>query len=107
MSDVFFTRAGQLAARKVAGEVVILRAHDSSLFVLNPVASAVWEAADGRTSLDTLVRDVICRDFDVDPDTARRDASDLLDALVAEGLLRTSDQPIGPADPPAREGSPA
>jgi len=107
MSDVFFTRAGQLAARKVADEVVILRAHDSSLYVLNPVASAVWEAADGRTSLDAVVRDVICHEFDVDPETARRDASELLASLVAEGLLRTSDQPMAPADPGAPGGHPA
>ena len=98
MSDVFFTRAGKLAARKVAGEVVILRADDSSLYVLNPVATAVWEAADGRTSLDTVVREVICRDYDVDPETALRDASEFLDALAAQGILRTSDQPLPPPD---------
>jgi hypothetical protein len=103
MSNVFFTRAGQLAARKVADEVVILRAQDSSLYVLNPVASAMWEAADGRTSLDAVVRDVICHDFDVDPETARRDASELLAALAAEGLLRTSDQPIPAVDPPPHD----
>jgi len=99
MSDVYFTRAGQLAARKVADEVVILRAHDSSLYVLNPVASALWEAADGQTSLEAVVRDVICHDFDVDPETARRDASELVVALAAEGLLRTSGQPMADADP--------
>ena len=98
MSDVFFTRAGQLAARKVAGELVILRADDSSLYVLNPVASAVWEAADGRTSLDAVVRDVICRDYDVDAETALRDASEFLAELSAQGLLRTSDQPLPSAD---------
>ena len=107
MSDVFFTRAGQLAARKVAGEIVILRADDSSLFVLNPVASAVWEAADGRTSLDAVVRDVICRDFDVDPPTALRDASEFLVALAAEGIVRTSDQPLPSSDGPPSDGAPA
>jgi len=107
MSDVFFTRAGRLAARKVAGEVVILRPHDSSLYVLNPVASAVWEAADGQTSLDSVIREVICHDFDVDPETARRDASELLVALAAEGLLRTSDQPIASVDPGPHDGGAA
>ena len=98
MSDVFFTRAGQLAARKVAGEVVILRADDSSLYVLNPVATALWEAADGRTPLDAVVRDVICREFDVDAETALRDASELIVALTAQGLLRTSDHPLPSGD---------
>jgi coenzyme PQQ synthesis protein D (PqqD) len=104
MSDVFFTRAGQLASRKVAGEVVILRAHDSSLYVLNPVASAIWEAADGRTSIDTVVRDVICHEFEVDAETARRDTSELVVALAAEGLLQTSDQPIAGADAGSQQG---
>ena len=107
MSNVFFTRAGRLASRKVAGEVVILRAHDSSLYVLNPVASAIWEAADGRTSVDAVVRDVICHEFDVDPETARRDTSELVVALAAEGLLRTSDQPMAGADSGSHEGPPA
>jgi hypothetical protein len=107
VSDVFFTRAGPLAARKVAGEVVILRARDSSLYVLNPVASAVWEAADGQTSLDAVVRDVICHEFDIDPETARLDASEFVVALAAEGLLRTSDQPIAQAEPGPQQGRPA
>ena len=98
MSDLFFTRAGKLAARKVAGEVVILRADDSSLYVLNPVASAVWEAADGRTPLEAVVRDVICREFDVDSETALRDASELIVSLTEQGLLRTSDRPLSSAD---------
>jgi hypothetical protein len=101
MSDIFFARGGKLAFRKVAGEVVIMRADDSSLYVLNPVASAVWEAADGLTSLDTVVREVICRDFEVDAETARRDAAELVAALAAEGVLRTSDRPITSGDAPS------
>jgi hypothetical protein len=100
MSDVFFTRAGKLAARKVAGEVVILRADDSSLYVLNPVATAVWEAADGRTPLDAVVRDVICREYDVDAETALRDAAELVAALSEQGLLQTSDRPLPLAEQP-------
>ena len=105
MSAVFFTRTGKLAARKVAGEVVILRADDSSLYVLNPVATAVWEAADGRTPLDVVVRDVICREFDVDSETALRDASELIVALAEQGLLRTSDQPLASGDQVLLDGA--
>jgi hypothetical protein len=104
MSDVFFVKAGRLAARKVAGEVVILRADDSSLYVLNGVGTAVWDAADGHTPVDALVRDVICRDFDVDVDIALRDVSEFIAALTAQGVLRTSDRPMATGDAPAAEG---
>lgn len=104
MSDVFFVRGGRLAARKVAGEVVILRADDSSLYVLNGVGTAVWEAADGRTPVAALVRDVICRDFEVDEETALRDVSEFITALTAQGILRTSEHPMTSGDAPAAEG---
>ena len=62
MSDLFVARGDRLAARKVAGEMVILSADDSSLFVLNAVGTAIWEAADGGTPLDgDRRRDVICQ----------------------------------------------
>lgn len=99
MSDLFFARTGKLAVRKVAGEVVILRADDSRLYVLNPVGSAVWEAADGRTSLDAVVRDVICREYEIDRESALRDASEFIAALAAEGVMRTSDHPIEAGSP--------
>jgi hypothetical protein len=63
-------RGDRLAARKVGGEMVILSADDSSLFVLNEVGTAIWEAADGRTSIDAIAEGV-CREFEVDVDTAR------------------------------------
>jgi hypothetical protein len=50
----FVVRGQRLAARKVAGEMVILSADDSSLFVLNEVGTAIWEAADGRTSVEEI-----------------------------------------------------
>ena len=61
MSDVYIARADRLAARAVAGEMVILKADDSSLYVLNGVGTAVWQAADGGTRLSGIVDDV-CRD---------------------------------------------
>ena len=45
------SRAERLAARRVAGEMVILSADDSSLYVLNELGTILWEAADGRTPL--------------------------------------------------------
>ena len=44
---------------------------------------------------------MICRDFEVDAETALRDAAELVAALAAEGVLRTSDQPITSGDAPS------
>ena len=94
MSELFIARGERLAARKVAGEMVILDADDSSLYVLNEIATAVWDAADGRRSVQAIVDDVICREYDVDRDTALRDVMDFVAALSVHGVLRTSDRAI-------------
>jgi Coenzyme PQQ synthesis protein D (PqqD) len=90
VSDVFVARGDRLAARKVAGEMVILLADDSSLFVLNAVGTAIWEAADGVTPLSAIVEDVICRQYEIDPDTAVRDMLEFVTALEEHGLMVTS-----------------
>ena len=98
MTDLFIARGPKLAARKVAGEMVILKADDSSLYVLNALGTAIWEAADGRTPLGAIVNDVICRDYAVDRETALRDVGEFVRELAAFGVLRTSEDTIAGAD---------
>ncbi len=91
--SVFVVRGAKLAARKVGGEMVILSAEDSSLFVLNEVGTTIWEAADGRTSIQGIA-DAMCLEYDVDPDTALRDVEEFVHALAAAGVLSTSEQAL-------------
>jgi hypothetical protein len=87
MNDVVVARATRVAARKVAGEMVILSADDSSLYVLNGIGTAVWEAVDGRTPLSRIVDDIVCRDYDVDRDSALRDVQEFVVGLMSHGVL--------------------
>jgi hypothetical protein len=98
-------RGDRLAARQVAGEMVILNADDSSLYVLNEIGTAVWLAADGHTPLSSIVDDVICRQYDVDRETALQDVMAFVDALVAHGVLRTSTEPRRDGDAAVRPTS--
>ena len=70
MTDVFIAREERLAARRVAGEMVILSADDSSLYVLNELGTILWEAADGATPLHEIVRRVVCEEYEVDAEEA-------------------------------------
>jgi hypothetical protein len=87
MTDIVVARASRVAARKVAGEMVVLSADDSSLYVFNGIGTAVWEAVDGRTPISAIVEDVICREYEVDPERARRDVEEFVGALVSHGVL--------------------
>jgi hypothetical protein len=100
MSDVYVARADRLAARAVAGEMVILKADDSSLYVLNGIGTAVWQAADGGTLLSGIVDD-ICDEYDIDRETVLHDVTMFVDALVSHGVMRTSPEAmVGDDSPP-------
>jgi hypothetical protein len=81
----------KLAARKVGGEMVILSAEDSSLFLLNEVGTAIWEAADGRRSIQAIA-DALCAEYDVDAAMALADVTEFIDALAAAGIVSLSDE---------------
>ena len=90
----YIARSPLLAARMIGDEVMIMSARDSSLFGLNDTGSVLWEAADGVTPLDQIVRESICGQFDIDEQAALRDAEELVGEMAAHGLLRVSGAPI-------------
>jgi hypothetical protein len=94
MSEKYLTQSAAVASRMLDGEMVIMSAIDSTLFSLNPVATAIWKAADGRTPLSRIVEKQVCEMFDVDRETAYRDALEFAEALAQKGILRISDAPL-------------
>jgi hypothetical protein len=75
-------------------EMMIMLAPDSTLFTLNEVGTAIWNAADGTTPLEAIVANRICSEFDVEPEVALKDAERFVEELAHHGVLLISDQPI-------------
>jgi hypothetical protein len=93
----FVARAANVAARMIGGEMMIMSGRDSSLFSLNETASTLWQAADGITPVDQIAL-AMCREFEVDADTALRDLQEVAEALAGHGILVLSDTPIPAAE---------
>lgn len=87
MTPCYPKRAPNLAARVFDGEVIVMNPEDSSLFNLNETASAIWLAADGRTSLAEIVEREIVPMFDVEPGDALRDANEFAHSLAGHSIL--------------------
>ena len=51
MPETYITRSSAIAARMLAGEMMVMNSMDSTFFTLNEVATTIWQAADGRTPL--------------------------------------------------------
>lgn len=93
MTDCYPKRAPNVPARVFDGEVIIMNPSDSALFNLNETGSAIWLAADGRTSLRQIVERDILPAFDVDPAEAFSDAAEFTRSLAAHAILLVLSEP--------------
>ena len=90
----YIARGKDVAARTIGDELMIMSGRDSSLFSLNETAAALWDAADGQTSLESIVDNEICERFDVSREEALADAEALAEELARHCILEISDSPI-------------
>jgi hypothetical protein len=81
----FVTRqiAGETLIVPVTGHVVDLE----SIYVLNPVASRIWELLRSPTSPDRIA-EVIAGEFAVSPQHAAGDVAEFLESLSSRGLIQ-------------------
>ncbi len=94
MKECYIARGRSVAARQLGEEMVIMSAADSKLFNLNPTATLIWKAADGKTPLATIVKEKICPEFDVEEGKALQDAEQFVTELAAQGILLLAESPI-------------
>ena len=90
----YISRSSAIASRMLGGEMMIMSTVDSTFFTLNPVASVIWQAADGRTPLSEIVTRHICHEFEVDFETAYRDVAQFVEELSGHGILLVSEVPF-------------
>jgi len=105
MKGCYVAKSPLAASRELDGEVFIMSSVNSTLFTLNDVASLIWKSADGATSLQEIVENKICAEFEVEPSTAFADAEYLVAELVGHGVLLVADHPIEPPSLFARKKS--
>jgi hypothetical protein len=95
MNDrAYVARSSMIAARVLGDETMVMSATDSTLFTLDEVATVIWEAADGATPLEEIVKEKVCAQYDVPLEVALKDARSLVEQLAGHGLLLLSDRPI-------------
>jgi hypothetical protein len=94
MSPLYIARSREIAARALDGEMMIMSARDSTLFNLNELGTMIWQAADGATSLEDIVSQKICVEYEVEPDQALPDAEAFVREMAEHGIMLVSDQPI-------------
>jgi hypothetical protein len=93
-TETYLAKSTDIAARTLGDETIIMSTLDSTIFMLNPTGTAIWQAADGNTPLSRIIEDKVCAEFDVPVEQASADAQQFIDELAEHGILIISDHPI-------------
>ena len=105
MSPLYIARSREIAARKLDGEMMIMSGRDSTLFNLNDLGTIIWQAADGATSLEQIVTQKVCPEYEVEQTEALQDAEGFVRELAEHGIMLISDQPIVAPAAASKEGA--
>ena len=77
--------------RCVAGEHILIpvgsaAVNRSGMFVLNQVGAEIWNMLETPMSFEEIADELIRR-YDAEPETIRKDVTELLERLKTDGLL--------------------
>lgn len=86
MSQPVYRRAADLIEADVGDELVALDVKAGEYFSFNPIARSVWHRLSTPQSFDDL-RGGLLGEYDVSVQQCARDLEQLLDDMVAEGLI--------------------
>jgi hypothetical protein len=77
--------------QQVGGESVLLNLEKECYFGLDPVGTRMWEALTKANTVEAAYKELLLA-YDVDEQRLRQDLENLIEALVANGLLEASDE---------------
>jgi len=83
--DIVCAASNQVSSR-VGDEVAVLGLDRAVYYGLNPVGARIWELVQQPIRLDA-VASAVASEYEVDPETARRDLMELVERLLSEGLI--------------------
>ncbi len=81
-----YRRNPQTAGRVIDGQAFVVTPDDNKLHTLNGAATTLWTLAAAAISVDEAAA-ALCSEYEIDRETAARDAGEFLDDMVARQIL--------------------
>ena len=89
MTDVRYRRSPGALHANVGDDVVALHVPNGRCFGMEHVTADVWRYLDPPSGLDQICSKLL-EEYDVDPETCRKDVEDLLKVMQQEGLVEAA-----------------
>ena len=81
-------RVAHIVARRLRDAGVLVNLKTNDIFELNDTAMRVWELLDDATAVSDIVTHLV-REFDVEPDVARKQTAAVLERFEQQGVVTT------------------
>jgi hypothetical protein len=78
--------------RKLGDEVMAVNLQNKFFYNLDPVGTFIWEHCDGHHTVAQIAQELV-KEYEVEPEVARRDCAQFIQELVLEGILVWSAPP--------------
>jgi hypothetical protein len=88
-----YRRRPEFVAANVGDEMAVLDLAHGTYLGFNTTAAQVWRLLSEPRTLEGLCQ-AMTQDFDVDAERCRREIAELLDKLVADGMIEAGDGPV-------------
>jgi hypothetical protein len=85
-----YQRNPQTAGRVIDGQAFVVTPDDNKLHTLNGAATQLWVLAANGISADDAATALV-NEYEIDRETAQRDAAECLDDMVARQILVSSE----------------
>ena len=89
--DKVYKKSDSIVSRKIADEFILVPIKQNvgdleSIYTLNEVATRIWGLIDGKKKVKEI-KDKIIEEFEVTPQEAEKDLTNLLEQLLAVGAI--------------------
>lgn len=79
-------KSKKIASRVIKGETFIVTPFDSTLHMLNPLGTKIWQLLDERNTIEEIVTK-ICEEYEVSKEEARKDIQEFVDELKKKKII--------------------
>ena len=90
--EEYLKRDEKVTWRTLEKDCILLHLTSGFYYTLNDVGRFLWESLDGEQKLQDIYEEML-EQYEVDPETARKDMVELIDDLMQEGLLKSIEKP--------------
>ena len=74
-------------------EAVLVLPSQGKIEVLNEIGARIWSVSDGTSTINEIIN-MICAEYSIDPDVARKDVLEFIEKLCQKGIIELKENPV-------------